>query len=210
MVDMNKKENKDMLKDILKDMLKEWKMLIVIVICTSLVLLAINVSNNAENTINANNSNGTGNGMATNITTVDKNTYNTTGDDKNFTKWLAMTSRLLSNDLDCIVKAAKNENFTDTERCAKFLRENSDRALNGSNLHNNISANIVPVLDQYKGALKNYSIGGEFLEMGAKSKNATQMAIGSRYIDIADKEVLRAKHIYNFIGIDNSTEPIPN
>jgi len=194
----------------LKDVLKEWKMLIVIVICTSLVLLAINMGNNAENTINANNSNGTGNGTTTGATTVDKNVYNVSDDDKNFTKWLAMSSRLLSNDLDCIVKAAKNENFTDTERCAKFLRENSDRALNNSDLHNNISANIVPVLDQYKDALKNYSLGGEFLEMGAKSKNATQMAIGSRYIDIADKEVLRAKHIYNFIGIDNSTEPIPN
>lgn len=194
----------------LKDILKEWKMLVIIVTCTSLVLLAINMSNNADNTINTNDNNGTGNGTTTNITIVNKDALGITNDDKNFTKWLVMSSSLLSNDLDCIVKAAKNENFTDTERCAKFLRENSGRALNNSDLHNNISANLIPVLDQYKGALKNYSLGGEYLEIGARNQNATQMAIGGRYIDMADKEVLRAGHIYNVIGIDNSTEPIPN
>lgn len=181
----------------LKDVLKERKMLIVIVICTGLVLLAINMGNN----VNKNNSSDTGKGA--NYT---EKTFNVApnSDDENFTKWLTMSNLLISNDLGCIVTAAKNQNFTDTERCGKFLKEDSDRSLNDSNLHNNISVSLVPVFNQYKDALKNYNLGGEYLETGAKNQNATQMEMGSRYIDIANKGVIRTKHIYSSIGANDN------
>lgn len=192
----------------LKDILKEWKMLTIIVICLGLVLFAINISNQNTDVNNAG-TNGTANTIANknafNATDDDKNALNGTSDDKNFTTWLSMTSSIISDDLGCIVKSAKRKNFTDTERCAKFLRENSDRTLNSSDSHNNISAHLVPILNQYKGALKNYSIGGEYLEMGAKNKNTTQMVIASNYIQIADKEMVVAGHLYSSIRLNNSS-----
>lgn len=184
----------------LKDMLKEWKMLLIIVICIGAVLWAININNGNTATSNT----------SANNTTANNKILNMSGDDENFTKWLGMSSRLVANDLDCISKAAKNQNFTDTEKCGKFLGEDSNRILNESNSHDNISIYLVPVMDQYKDALKNYSLGGENLEIGAKNQNATQIAMGTRYIEMAYRQGLRARHLYSSLGKDNSVTGVNN
>lgn len=118
------------------------------------------------------------------------NDINLTDKDKEFMNWFSLTYIPIKNDLVCISDAAKKENFSETQRCAKFLKEDSQRYLNQTNqtgqFNNQFNAST---LGKYKQSLENYYIGGKNLEIGAKNRNILLMSNATEYIKEGNTQI---------------------
>jgi hypothetical protein len=128
-----------------------------------------------------------GNGTKDNGTNVEGNTNVTDNsivpmdNDTFFKTMVEVNSRTIFENLDCISRAGKTKNFSETERCGKFLSDNANlflRHLNGYN----VSTYLQETLGEYKNALSYYNIGGTKLEIGARSRNLSQMGDAIKYI----------------------------
>lgn len=106
---------------------------------------------------------------------------NLTEEDKEFIKWFSLKYAPIKNDLDCIVDAAKTEDFNKTQLCGKLLKEDSQRPLNEIDRFNT-SISMKEVFLVYKKSLENYNIGGRNLEIGAKNHDISLMDNASTYI----------------------------
>lgn len=107
------------------------------------------------------------------------NGINLTDKDKEFMNWFGLTYIPIKNDLVCISDAAKKENFSETQRCARFLKEDSQRSINQSQFNNQLNESA---LDKYIQSLENYYIGGKSLEIGAKNRDILLMSNATAYI----------------------------
>jgi len=109
---------------------------------------------------------------------------NMSAEEKNFRTWFVLSYGPIREDLKCISKAAKSENMSRTETCARILKENSNRSLNQIESYNvtNISTTVRSGLSIYKISLENYNKGGEILETGTRNKNASIMGTAIQYI----------------------------
>lgn len=125
--------------------------------------------------------------------------------DTSFQNWIVLSFKVIDENLECISKAGNKRNFTDMERCGKFLGDNSNISLRHINEYNNVSSSMKTVLDEYEKALKDYNIGGIKLEIGARNGNVSQMgdAIGdiqngTNHIKVVDKilyqDVINARY----------------
>lgn len=165
----------------------EWKIPILVIVLAIISVMYINYTNinqsdqgNKENPQILN----------TSVQNVTEPVINASGpsiidNDSKFKIWLSMSYTPISNDLKCISKAANYQNFTSTGLCAKFLKEDSNRSLEQIDSYN-VSPSIKPMLDQYKRSLENYSIGGKYLEIGARNMDKEQMGIAIKYIKQAN------------------------
>lgn len=165
---------------------KTWigKNLMLIVVILATVLIVALISYQGPNSIpNENTSTGS------NINATAES--NVTGKDKIFMSWFNSSYILGYDDINCITKAAKKKNFTDTEQCGKWLKENSNRSLQQIDTYN-VSSSLQAALDEYKKSLEDYNLGGINLEIGARDKNATQMNIATKYIRNGTARVERA------------------
>lgn len=118
--------------------------------------------------------------FAENTTNIDANI--TMNDDIYFKKLATVSLKTIAENLNCINKGGKNKNFTDIERCGKFLRENTNNSLRTMN-QLNVSSSMQVTFEEYKNALINYNIGGEKLEIGAINRNASQMGDAIKHIE---------------------------
>lgn len=114
--------------------------------------------------------------------TANNNTSIIGVNDTYFKNWVTISFKTMAENLNCISEAGKNRNFTDMERCGKFLSQNSDNALRFINEYN-VSPSMRVVLEEYKKALESYNIGGVKLETGARNRNASQMGNAIKYIE---------------------------
>lgn len=117
-----------------------------------------------------------------NITETDLNkTINITDKDKNFKNWIYLSIVPIIDDINCVSKAAKKQNFSDTERCGIFLRDDSNRSLRQIDGYN-ISLSLKDVRDEYRKSLEYYNLGGLNLEIGARNRDPLQMYNATMYI----------------------------
>lgn len=135
------------------------------------------------------------------------NMSNETNADKDFKNWLSLSFMPIYNDLDCISKAGKNQNFSDTELCGKLLKEDSNRSLRQISKYN-VSISLQASLDEYKKSLEYYNIGGLNLEIGARNRNVTQMVEATRYIQNGTENMYIVTNILNNISYKNDTQNI--
>jgi len=165
-------------KEKLKKIIRENFGIIIIVLIAAVILISLNMSQNlftnpelnAPAKINRNfsiNENGS--------------TLNITDDDKNFKNWIYLSYRLILDDLNCVSKAAKRQNFSDTERCGRFLKDNSNLSLSQIDSYN-ISVSLLEVRDDYRKSLIYYNLGGSNLEIGARNRDSKQMYNATVYI----------------------------
>lgn len=136
-------------------------------------------------------------------TNVNKNltngtTINMTDDDKNFKNWFYLSFRTITDDINCISKAAKKQNFSDTARCGEFLTSDANISLGQINTYN-VSSSMQEALDEYRKSLEDYAIGGSNLEMGAKNMDMQQMNNATMYIQ---NGTTRMGHIMSLLGND--------
>lgn len=101
-----------------------------------------------------------------NIAIMDNDTY--------FRKMVEVNLGEIYFNLKCISRAGQTQNFSETERCARFLSENSNLSLRHANDYN-VSSSIQNAVREYKNALEYYNIGGTKLAIGARNRNASQM-----------------------------------
>ena len=162
-----------------------WKMPIIIMLAMVIIVLLFNSQSSSpyrdqnENISIENNKNVTGN----DVVTMDNGTNIIRDNDTYFKNWVTVSFKTIAENLDCISKAGKNRNFTDMERCGKFLSQNSDNNLRFINGYS-VSSSMQTTLEEYKEALENYNIGGIKLETGAKNRNASQMGDAIKYIEM--------------------------
>lgn len=162
---------------------KNWMSIIIILAMIIIVLLFNNQSSSLYPGQNKNVSienNANVNGSDTNI--INNSTKVTSDNDTYFKNWVTVSVKTMTENLNCISKAGKNRNFTDMERCGKFLSENSNNSLRSIDEYN-VSPPMQITLEEYKKALQNYNIGGVKLETGARNRNVSQMGDAIIYIE---------------------------
>lgn len=135
--------------------------------------------------------------ITTNITADIGSLTNPTNKDKQFKTWLTLSYRTIADDLGCISKAAKNENFTSTGRCANFLQDDSNRSLKQIITYDNVSISFKPALEQYRKSLQDYNIGGKELETGSNNKDLEKMSAGYSYIQQANKNMTNLMNYFD-------------
>jgi hypothetical protein len=112
---------------------------------------------------------------------LNKTIINITDKDKDFKNWFYLSIVPIINDINCISKSAKEQNFSDTERCGRFLRDDSNRSLRQIDGYN-ISLSLEEARDEYRKSLEYYNLGGLNLEIGAKNQDLLQMYNATPYI----------------------------
>lgn len=117
-----------------------------------------------------------------NIIKTENGTINKTEKDIEFIDWFQLSYKPISDDINCISSAAKNKDFNETTRCAKFLEEDSNRSLRQIDRFTEISPQFRLVLDEYKKSLVEYNIGASYLRTGAASQNMSQMMNATDHI----------------------------
>lgn len=187
----------------MSDKWKQWKIPIVIVVFVMSMIFSINYLNNSsdEDIVGDTETESIPSVMSSGQCylchpdgkvgnkSILENIEDTVDKEKSFRTWFILSYMLIVDDLKCVSKAAKSEDFDQIEICARVLKENSNRSLSQINSYNtsNISADLRLALDLYKISLKNYHIGGENLETGAIGKNISVMDSAIRYIQNGTK-----------------------
>lgn len=138
------------------------------------------------------------------------NWTNMSTEEKNFRTWFVLSYIPIRDSLKCLSKAAKSENFSQTETCARLLKEDSNRSLNQIDSYNtsNISTDLKSALGLYRISLENYYMGGENLEIGARNENTSKMGIAIQYVQNGtayanDAMILLKKDDKSGIGISS-------
>lgn len=182
--------------------------LVVIILVTTLIaiLFLFNGQNSSPNLISDQSISVRNNINISNITDISNGT-NVTDKDKDFKNWFSLSFMLIYNDLDCISKAGKNQNFSDTELCGKLLKENSNRSLEQISRHN-VSITLQTVLEEYKKSLEYYNVGGINLEIGARNRNMTQIIEATKYIRNGTDNMYIVADILDNISYKNDTKNI--
>lgn len=174
--------------------------IMLIAIILAMALMAIFIINYQPNSVPNGNKSTNGD---TNLT----NRTNMTNEEKNLRTWFVLSYAPIRDNLKCISKAAKSENFSQTETCARILKEDSNRSLSQIDSYNtsNISATLRSALSLYKMSLESYHIGGENLETGAKNQNASVMSMATRYIQNGTNYVNSAMTILKVNNTSNAS-----
>lgn len=168
---------------------KGWKIIMILVILSGIVAILFQFLFISEKDDRYANYNGTYNTVRNNDTSINLNE-----EDKKFIGWVSISYVPIDNDLTCIATAAKKENLSDTEHCAKFLKEDAQRPMKEIDKFNNsnISSFVNLAIFEYGKALENYYIGGRDLEIGAKNKDVELMSNASIYIKEGNVHVKKA------------------
>lgn len=116
------------------------------------------------------------------------NYTNLTDKDKEFINWFSLTYVPIRNDLVCISNAAKKENFSETQKCSKFLKEDSQRSISQIGQFNE-SLSMNNAISEYKKSLENYYIGGKDLEIGTKNRDISLMSNATEYIKVGNVHI---------------------
>lgn len=165
-------------KEELKKIIKDNSYIIAIVMITGVVLFLVNSGVDIFSTpVQTQDASININGK-TNISEI---TINVTDEDKNFKNWIYLSFIVIVDDLNCIPKAAKKQNFSETELCGKHLKDNSNIYLKQTDRYN-ISSSVQDVRDEYKKSLEYFNLGGINLEIGARNRDPRQMYNATVYI----------------------------
>lgn len=162
----------------IKDLITKYPMIITII--AFLVVIAVIYVQTADNTENINVEETYV--QNPNIIKTENGTINKTEKDDEFIDWFQLSYKPISDDINCISNAAKNKDFNETARCAKFLEEDSNRSLARIDSFSDISPHFITILDEYKKSLVEYNKGGSYLRIGATNQNISQMANATEYI----------------------------
>lgn len=98
-----------------------------------------------------------------------------------FKTWVGVSFNAINDNLNCISQAGYKKDIVNVENCGIFLRANSNLSLENMNRYS-ISPSIQNMSDEYRKALEDYNVAGINLEIGAKNRNTSQMALGAKYI----------------------------
>ncbi len=120
-----------------------------------------------------------------------------------FQNWVTVSFDVINSNLNCISESSYKKDFANIEKCGKFLEENSNISLKSINEYNNISPHIKIISDEYEIALKNYSIAGKKLAVGAKNKNVSQMGDAIVYIQDGNDHIKTINNILYQDSIDS-------
>lgn len=135
-----------------------------------------------------------------NINKTSNDTTNITGDDKDFKEWVYISFVSINDDINCILKAAKKQNFDDTEICGRLLKDDSNLYLGQIDKHN-ISSSLQELRDEYEKSLEYYNLAGSNLETGARNRDSQLMYNATIYIQDGNTHMERVA-----VLIGNDTE----
>lgn len=113
---------------------------------------------------------------------IENNTVVQMDNDTFFKAWVAVSFKVINENLDCLYKAGEVRNLTSVEACGRLLAENSNSSLRHMSGYINVSTSLLAVSNEYKKALEDYNIGGVDIVIGAKNKNGSQMSNAIEYI----------------------------
>lgn len=125
-----------------------------------------------------------------NINKTNDDTTNITYDGKNFKEWFYLSLASITSDMNCVSKAAKRQNFDDTEICGRLLKDDSDLYLGQIDKHN-ISSSLQELRDEYEKSLEYYKLAGSDLEIGARNRNLELMNNATVYIQAGNTHMER-------------------
>lgn len=133
----------------------------------------IKTENNVDTPIENEKNSPTSSGTNTSTGRMDNDTF--------FKTWIGVSFNAINYDLDCISQAGYKKDIANVERCGGFLRNNSNLSLEDIDGYS-ISPSMNKLSNEYRQALLDYNAAGMYLETGAKNRNASQMAIGAKYL----------------------------
>lgn len=177
----------NMNKEELKKIIKDNSYIIAIVLIAGVVLFLVNsnvdvssvpVKNNTQDA--SININGRTN-ISGNTINLSETTINVTDEDKNFKNWVYLSFRPIVDDITCVSKAAKIQNFSDTKRCGRFLADDSNITLGQIDRYN-VSLSLEEARDEYRKSLRYFNLGGVNLYIGANNGDLRQMYNATVYI----------------------------
>lgn len=105
-----------------------------------------------------------------------------------FKTWIGVSFNAINYDLNCISEAGYKKDMASVERCGRFLKNNSDISLKDISDYS-VSPSMQKLSVEYRQALEDYNVAGTNLEIGARNRNASEMALGAAYLQSGNMHI---------------------